>query len=172
MSLFGRLVANRWAFAPVALLGATVVIATVTVMSAVVGHPLGMEPAYDAKAASWDAERMQRAANDRLRWVVTPEIGSAGALRTLVVRIEDKHAARIEGASVVVECIPNRAAESRANATLVALEPGVYRGDFSSPIGGQWEFRIRVTRESEVYTDSFRRFLTAARPVAKGDSHG
>ena len=172
MSAFGRLVANRWAFAPVALLGATVAIATVTVMSAVVGHPLGMEPAYDAKAASWDAERMQRAANDRLRWVVTPEIDSAGVRRTLVVRIEDKHAARIEHASVVVECIPNRAAESRANATLVEIEPGVYRGEFTSPIGGQWEFRVRVDRDGEVYTDSFRRFLTGAAAAAKGGSRG
>ena len=84
-----NLIANRWMFVPVLLLGLTVTIATVTVMSAVVGHPLGAEPNYDAKAASWNAEREQRAANERLRWVVTPEIESEGVRRSVSLRIED-----------------------------------------------------------------------------------
>ena len=52
-----NLVANRWMFVPVLLLGMTVTIAVVTVMSAVVGHPLGAEPNYDTKAADWNTER-------------------------------------------------------------------------------------------------------------------
>ena len=48
------LVANRWVLVPVLLLSLTVGIAVATVLSAVVGHPLGMEPSYDRKAAAWD----------------------------------------------------------------------------------------------------------------------
>lgn len=162
MTAMRRLIENRWVLAPVALLGTSVVVATVTVLSAVVGHPLGMEPAYDAKAASWDAQRQQRAANDRLRWVVTPDVSSTGARRTVELRVEDKHAAHIEGARVAVECIPIRAAEARANVQLAPAESGVYRGTFESPIGGQWEFRVRIEKGSEIYTDDFRRFLVGA----------
>ncbi|MEY5033441.1 MAG: hypothetical protein RL354_2472 [Planctomycetota bacterium] len=154
--------AQRWMFVPVLLLGLTVTVGTVTVLSAVVGHPLGMEPDYDRKAASWEAERAQRAMNERLRWVVTPEVASDGARRTLSVRVEDKHAARIDAATVVVECIPIKAAEARTRIELSRLERGEFAGSFESRIGGQWEFRVTVEQGGVRYTDVFRRFLTGA----------
>jgi FixH len=164
-----KLIENRWMFVPVALLGLTVTIATVTVLSAVVGHPLGTEPNYDTKAASWNAEREQRALNERLRWVVTPEIESSGSRRTIALRIEDKHAARIDAGAVRVECIPIRAAESRQTIELARREQGDFIGSFDSTIGGQWEFRVTVTKAEIRYTDSFRRFLTG---VSGAVSHG
>ena len=172
------LVANRWMFVPVLLLGMTVTIGTVTVMSAVVGHPLGMEPNYDTKAASWNAEREQRAVNERLRWVVTPEISSDGARRTIALRIEDKHAARVEAGSVQVECIPIRAAELRQRVALSRQGSGEFAGSFESPVGGQWEFRVTVEQGGLRYTDAFRRFLTgvrgggAAASAAEEAAHG
>lgn len=167
------LVANRWMFVPVLLLGMTVTIGTVTVMSAVVGHPLGMEPNYDTKAAAWNAEREQRAQNERLRWVVTPEITSAGAARTIALRIEDKHAARIDASKVRVECIPVRSAEARREIELSRRESGDFVGSFESPIGGQWEFRVTVEQGGVRYTDAFRRFLTGVSgQAAEGAVHG
>jgi hypothetical protein len=159
-----NLIANRWMFVPVLLLGLTVTIATVTVMSAVVGHPLGAEPNYDAKAASWNAEREQRAANERLRWVVTPEIASQGRRHSVSLRIEDKHAARIDATRVSVECIPVRAAEARKTIELSRRDVGDFAGSFDSAIGGQWEFRVTVEQGGVRYTDDFRRFLAAAQP--------
>jgi hypothetical protein len=170
--------ANRWMFVPVLLLGMTVTIGTVTVLSAVVGHPLGMEPNYDTKAASWNAEREQRAVNERLRWVVTPEISSDGARRTIALRIEDKHAARVEAGSVQVECIPIRAAELRQRVALSRQGSGEFAGSFESPVGGQWEFRVTVEQGGLRYTDAFRRFLTgvrgggAAASAAEEAAHG
>ena len=164
-----NLVANRWMFVPVLLLGMTVTIAVVTVMSAVVGHPLGAEPNYDTKAADWNTEREQRAMNERLRWVVTPELSSDGARRTIALRIEDKHAARIDAKRVAVECIPIRAAEARQRVELSRRDAGDFVGDFESPIGGQWEFRVTVEQDSIRYTDEFRRFLTGG---AKEAGHG
>ncbi len=161
-----NLIANRWMFVPVLLLGMTVAIATVTVMSAVVGHPLGAEPNYDAKAADWNAEREQRAANERLRWVVTPEIASDGVHRSMTLRIEDKHAARIDATRVAVECIPVRAAEARKTIELSRRDAGDFAGSFDSPIGGQWEFRVTVEQGGVRYTDDFRRFLAGARSGA------
>lgn len=164
-----KLVENRWMFVPVALLALTVTVATVTVLSAVVGHPLGTEPNYDAKAASWNAEREQRALNERLRWVVTPEIESSGTRRTIALRIEDKHAARIDAGAVRIECIPIRAAESRQLIELSRRERGDFVGSFDSAIGGQWEFRVTVTKSEIRYTDSFRRFLAgASEAVSRG----
>jgi nitrogen fixation protein FixH len=170
------LLANRWMFVPVLLLGMTVTVGTVTVLSAVVGHPLGMEPDYDRKAASWEMEREQRAMNERLRWVVTPEVGSEGAHRTVSIRVEDKHAARIDAQSVVVECIPVKAAESRRTVELVRRDAGEFAGSFDSPIGGQWEFRVTVVQGGVRYTDGFRRFLSGARGAVMNrgvrDGHG
>ncbi len=163
------LLAQRWMFVPVLLLGLTVTIGTVTVLSAVVGHPLGMEPDYDRKAASWESEREQRAVNERLRWVVTPEVASDGARRTLSIRVEDKHAARIDAARVVVECIPIKAAEARARIELSRRDVGEFAGSFDSHIGGQWEFRVTVEQGGVRYTEAFRRFLTAA---AQEAGHG
>ena len=149
-------------FVPIALLGLTVVTGFATVMSAVVGHPLGTEPAYDRKAASWEAEREQRAMNERLRWVVTPDIASAGAKRVLTLTVEDKHAARIDAERVRVECIPIRNAEARLEIALHRDAQGSFSGGFDSPIGGQWEFRVAVEDGELRYTDAFRRFLTPA----------
>jgi hypothetical protein len=178
VNTLSRMTANRWMFVPVLLLGMTVTIGTVTVLSAVVGHPLGMEPNYDTKAASWNAEREQRAVNERLRWVVTPEISSDGARRTIALRIEDKHAARVEAGSVQVECIPIRAAELRQRVALSRQGSGEFAGSFESPVGGQWEFRVTVEQGGLRYTDAFRRFLTgvrgggAAASAAEEAAHG
>lgn len=154
--------ANRWMFVPIALLGFTVTVATVTVMSAVVGHPLGAEPAYDRKAANFDAERAQRTENERLRWVVTPEVSSHGARRSVAIRVEDKHAARIDATRVTVECIPVVDAGSRIEVELARSRPGEFSGGFESAVGGQWEFRVAVDGDGVRYTDAFRRFLTPA----------
>lgn len=156
------IVANRWILVPIALLSMTVVITTATVLSAVVGHPLGAEPAYDVKAAAWDAERGQRQVNERLRWVVTPELASDGSARTIALRIEDKHGVRIDAERVLVECIPVRAAELRKLVELDRSAVGEFTGRFDSPIGGQWEFRIEVLDDGIRYTDACRRFLTEA----------
>lgn len=161
--------ANRWMFVPIGLLGFTVTVAVVTVTSAVVGHPLGTEPGYDRKAAEFDAEREQRLANERLRWVVTPEIASHGAHRSIAVRVEDKHAARIDARRVTIECIPVVDAGRRVEIELARGESGDFSGAFDSAIGGQWEFRVSVEGEGIRYTDSFRRFLT---PAAGGRRDG
>lgn len=163
------LLRNRWMFVPVLLLSLTVTIGVVTVLSAVVGHPLGAEPQYSAKAAAWDEERAQRAQNEKLRWVVTPEVRSEGAHRVLAIRVEDKHGARIDAERVEVECIPVRAAEARRVVSMARLEPGSYEGAFDSPLGGQWEFRVTVTDDGVRYTDEVRRPLP---PAGAGVNHG
>lgn len=164
------LVRNRWMLVPVLLLSLTVAIGVTTVLSAVVGHPLGAEPQYSAKAAAWDEERAQRAVNERLRWVVTPEIRSEGARRVLSLRIEDKHGARIDAEQVEVECIPVRAAEARRVVSMTRLEAGSFEGAFESPLGGQWEFRVRVFDHGVRYTDEVRRPLPSA--AGYGVDHG
>lgn len=162
MSRSGKLasiMANRWMFAPVALLGLSVTVAVATVMTSVAGQSLGAEPKYDSKAADWDKVREQRAMNERLRWVVTPEVVSQGAHRVLHLTVEDKHGVRIDGAAVAVECVPVRVAERRIDVRCAATDAGRYEAAFDSAIGGQWEFRVVVERDGQRYTDEFRRPL-------------
>lgn len=161
------IVANRWMFAPVALLGLSVTVAAVTVLSAVAGQSLGAEPGYSGKAASWDTVREQRAMNERLRWVVTPEASSKGSHRTLALTVEDKHGVRIDGATVEVECMPVRKADERHALRCTRTADGRYEAAFESVEGGQWEFRVSVERDGQRYTDEFRRPLVHA-----GASHG
>ena len=103
---------------------------------------------------------------------MTGEVESQGAERTLRVVVEDKHAARIDADTVVVECIPIRAAESRQALELSRAAEGDFQGTFRSALGGQWEFRVEVRRGGERYTDSFRRPLAHARGVAGEGARG
>ncbi|RLS91271.1 MAG: hypothetical protein DWI10_06670 [Planctomycetota bacterium] len=162
------LIRDRWMFAPALLLTGTVTLGTVTVLCAVVGHPLGAEPAYDTRAVAWQAQREQRAINEQLRWVITLQVSDVDGSRALSMRIEDKHGVRIHADRVRVECIPIRAAEARVTVELSTVAEGEYAGTFDSPIGGQWEFRVEVMQNAVLYSESVRRFLSAG--TGNGDS--
>jgi hypothetical protein len=60
---------------------------------------------------------------------------------------------------VAVEAIPVKAVHLGGEIALRELAPGRYAGDLPARMDGQWEFRVRVDREGERYTDTFRRVL-------------
>jgi nitrogen fixation protein FixH len=158
-----NLIRDRWMFVPVAFLSITVTVAVTTVSLAVVGRPVGAEPEYYAKAAAWDEELAQRAANDRLRWNISPEIEPGADGRPhLTLRIHDKYAGVIDAETVTVEAIPVANADLRETIGLRRVGEGHFDAPLSARVQGQWEFRVRVTKGESVYTDTFRRTLRFA----------
>lgn len=159
-----RLVRNRWMFVPIGLLTVSVAVGLTTVAVAVAGHPIGAEPDYYAKAASWDAHRAQIAANEKLRWTVSGDVG-AGSDGNAALRIEvrDKYAGIIDADTVDLEAIPVAQADLREQGPMLRTEPGRFSRDLAARVPGQWEFRVTVRKGASVYTDTFRRTLHFAR---------
>lgn len=161
----GALLRNRWALVPIVLLGAAIAFAALTVLLAVSDHPLGVEPQYDVKAANWQATAEQLARNDKLRWIVTPEVARLdGSLASIRVRVEDKNAIAIDGADVAVECIPVADADRRVTVTLPEVAPGEYAAAFEVAHEGVHEFRVTVDAQGARYTDQFRRTVPGTLP--------
>ncbi len=168
-----NLIRDRWMFVPVAFLSITVTVAVTTVSVAVVGRPIGAEPEYYAKAAAWDDELAQRAANDRLRWAISPEIEPGPDGRPLLtLRINDKYSGVIDAESVTVEAIPIANADRRASIPMRRVGEGHFDAPLDARVPGQWEFRVRVVKGESVYTDTFRRTLRFATRSAGAGGDG
>jgi len=162
MNALRRLVRNRWAFFPVAMLGFSVVLAVVTVQAALHGQGAAPERNYYGKAVAWEDVQRQRAENDRLRWNVTPSFAASEADRRvprLELSVADKWDLPIEGGVVSVEAIPVKAVDLGGEIALAEKSPGRYTADLPARMDGQWEFRVRIDRQGERYTDTFRRVL-------------
>jgi hypothetical protein len=170
MSLAARLIRNRWMFVPIGLLTLSVSVGVTTVALAVAGHPIGAEPDYYAKAASWDAHRLQQAINDKLRWNVAPTIvaGTQGS-PLLQIEVRDKYGGIIEADAAEVEAIPVAMADARETLSMGRVAPGRFERELSARVPGQWEFRLTVKKGETVYTDTFRRTLHFSKS-GKGNS--
>ncbi len=159
------LLRNRWILVPVMLLTSAIAFAVITVALAVADYPLGVEPRYDSRAASFEQERLQHRENDRLRWIVTPTLSRLDAsLLGVQLHIEDKHANYIDGARIEVECIPIANADQRQTVELTAVGAGNYTGSSVIAQEGAFEFRVTVIKGADQYTDLIRRSIPAATP--------
>ena len=161
--------ANRWVLAPFALMGLSVTMASITVVTALNARGMTAEPGYDVKAADWDAHRAQLVRNEKLRWSVTAALDADPADHTtarLRLDLRDKHGWPLDAATVEVEAFPVARADKRATFTLEPLGDGGYRAPLPFRHPGRWEFRVRVERGDDVYTDIFERTLQWHRPGA------
>lgn len=154
-------VRNRWAFVPVAMLGATVLGAVLVVTLAVNDRgATAAEPDYYRRAVAWDEWKVQLARNGALRWVVTPEFvpaaGGSGLAR-LELSVADKHGVPIERASVHAEVVPIREADARVRVAMPEGAPGRYGADVPIRVGGLWEIRATVEWKGQTYVDRVRR---------------
>lgn len=158
--MIAALLRNRWALVPIILLASAIAFSVLTVMLAIADHPLGVEPQYDTKAAHWQSTAEQATTNDRLRWLITPDLARLDtSLASLRLRVEDRHTIPIDGARVVVEYIPIANADQRGTLTLAEIAPGEYAAAFEVRGEGAHEFRISIDTPTDRYTDSFRRVL-------------
>jgi hypothetical protein len=154
-----RALENRWAFAPVLLLLLSVGICATGVTLALRGADAA-EPDYYRKGAAYDEGKEQARRNERIGWVVTPELVASTAdprFARLRLTVADKHGIRIDPASVSVEVIPIRDAAQRVTIVLDRAAEGRYEHDVPLRSGGLWEFRVQVESRGTRYTDTFRR---------------
>lgn len=162
------MVANRWAFVPVVVLGTTVLSAVAVVTLAVNDRgATAAEPDSYRKGAAWDDWKRQLAENGALRWVLTPEIvaGSPGSgFARLEMAVADKNAVPIAGAAVRVEVIPIKDGDSRVEVVLPESAAGRYGADVPLRVGGVWEIRSTVEWKGKRYCDRVRRNVAFARP--------
>lgn len=166
-----RLLENRWVLAPFVLMGLSITMASVTVATAINARGMAAEPNYDVKAADWDAHRAQLAANERLRWSITATLDADPVDRTaarLRLDLRDKYDWPLDGARVSVEAFPVARADRRATMALEPLGDGGYRAALPFRHPGRWEFRVRVERGDDVYTDVFERTLAWGRGPGGG----
>lgn len=151
---------RRWALAPIALMLASVGFTTFTVRLALRDHGTAVERDYYRKAASWDERRAARDAGDTLRWTISPSLERTSSSELMVVlTASDKHGIPIDGAEVVLEGIPIRAADLEQTASLREIAPGRYAGTLRVPASGQWEFRVDLKRGEHRVLESFRRIV-------------
>ncbi len=165
-----RLVENRWALVPVAMLAASVALAVVTVRAALSGQGAAVERDYYERAVDWESVQRQRAVNERLRWNITPSFRQSPVdprRPRLELAVTDRQGIPIEQAIVEVEAIPLLQVDRGGDLGLAATTPGRYEADLPASVAGQWEFRVRVRHGDETYTDRFRRVLELGRPAGK-----
>lgn len=161
MGIARNFLANRWAFVPVAVLGATVAFAVFVVVFLVNERgAIAAEPDSYRKGVAWDDWKRQEAENGVLRWVVTPAIGAAPngtGLAHLTLSVADKHALPIEGAVVRAEVVPIVDADRRVELAFAEGAPGAYGADVPLRTGGLWEVRTTVEWKGHRYCDRVRR---------------
>lgn len=166
-----RLVADRWMFFPVLILGWSVVLVVVTVRASLSGQGAAVERGYYEQAVDWESVQRQRAVNERLRWSVTPSFRRSPAdprRPRLELAVTDRQGIPIERARVRVEAIPVLQVARGGAIDLVPTLAGRYEADLPASVAGQWEFRVRVEQGEEVYTDTFRRVLEFGAPSRVG----
>jgi nitrogen fixation protein FixH len=123
-----------------------------------------VEPDYDRKALAWDETSRLAARSAALGWTATLEVPPPDAAgdRPFTVRLTDRAAAPVDGATVQIEAFASARASERRRINLRRVEPGLYEGALGRAAGGLWEFRITATRDTERFEASLEEHVTPA----------
>jgi len=151
-----RTIANsRWRFWPwpgliVAMLAANAAIVGATIFLAVSDKSFAVEPDYYRKAMSWDQTATQRQLNADLGWIV--EIPDAHSGQPIALRLLDRDRHVVRGAEVDIVAFHNATANDLLKATLLEIEPGLYRSDETLARAGSWEIRVVARQGTQIFT--------------------
>lgn len=133
-----------WPIAVGVILGATVV-GNIAVMRIANDDPsFAVEPDYYAKAVAFDSTMAQERRNLDLGWGVETSLDPlvTGSPTLLTVRLKDRDAGPLIGASVSIVARFNARANDTLTATLPEISPGTYRSALSITTPGEWEIRV------------------------------
>jgi hypothetical protein len=152
--------ARIWPWVPGALLAGMLAGLGTLAVIATNDPGFALERDYYRKAVGYDREIEQRRENARLGWrlqaALSREAGGSGT--SLLVSAEDA-AGPVAGARVTAEAFANAHAATVFDLTLVEIAPGRYRANLPAMRSGLWEFRLRLLRGGESFTEVVR--LTA-----------
>jgi hypothetical protein len=157
---------SLWAWVPVGLLSAMFLgLGTLTYIAVSDPH-FALEPDYYDKAVHWDrAQALAReSASTGLKVTVDRLIRSSDGSVALRLRLVDRDARPVVGASVAVEAFPNAFANRVERLALSEVAPGVYVGRLPRAVLGVWELRLTATSG----TLRFRQVVR--QDVTKGDA--
>jgi hypothetical protein len=157
---------SLWAWVPVGLLGAMFAgLGTLTYIALDDPH-FALEPDYYEKAVHWD--RAQALARESAATGINAEVGplvrSADGSVELQLRLLDRDAKPVVGASVSLEAFPNAFANQVERPALREVAPGVYAGRLSRAVLGVWELRLNATLGALQFRQVLRQDVT------KGDA--
>jgi hypothetical protein len=152
-----------WAFAPAALLAAS--LAGVGTMCVIATRDPGfaLEHDYYERAVRWDGEQAQWAENERLGYDVELTSAPVPGGVELVARVRNRQNAPVRGALVRAEAFANARSAERRSLVLGERADGSYATTLSKPRPGLWEVRLRVERDGERYTATVRTDLAPGR---------
>ncbi len=154
-----------WPVGIVAILGITV-IGNVAVMRVASNDPsFSVEPDYYAKAVAFDSTMAQQRRNLELGWraetAMDPIVN--GHPTHLTIRLTDRDAEPLTGASVSVMARFNARANDTLTAVLGENTPGTYDALLPIVTPGEWEVRVDASRPS---SSTFDRFTVSTRVQA------
>jgi hypothetical protein len=149
--------AGVWPWVPAALL-ATMLAGLGTLAAIAMNDPgFALERDYYRKAIGYDREIEQRGENVRLGWRLRAAFARDGSNDTTLVAVTAEDAAGpVTGAHVTAEAIENAHAERVFDLVLVETAPGRYEAPLAAARGGLWEFRFRMERGGEQFTEVVR----------------
>jgi hypothetical protein len=112
-----------------------------------------VEPDYYNKALAWDEKREQDRRNVELGWTLdfVVEPATPGNDPTLRATLSDTTGAPVGDATIGVEAFANVRRDEIVTTTLSPSARG-YESQMPLHRNGRWEFRFRVTRDSDVFT--------------------
>ncbi len=155
-----------WPWLVAALLIATVAGQGVMLYAAASDPTFAVEPDYYRKAVDFDDVIAQEAANRRLGWSASAEIGArAAAGAEFSLHCTDAKGGAVAGARVAVVAISNLDGERHVSASLAERGDGRYAALLPLDRDGLWEFRIDAVLGADHFTADLHGDA-AARPAA------
>lgn len=153
-----------WAFVPAILLVGLLGMQLAFLAGTFNDPSFAVEANYYDKAVTWDAKMAQDRENARLGFRVDVDAlpPSSGGEPNIVVRVTDAEGKAVSGASVEVEGFHNARANDVLHGKMVEVQGGVYVGELPVRRPGLWELRLRVTRQSDLFTHVARLDLPMA----------
>lgn len=145
-----------WPIGVAVILGATVV-ANIAVMRIANDDPsFAVEPDYYARAVAFDSTMAQERRNLDLGWGVESSLDSlvAGQPTRLTIRLKDRDAGPLVGATVSVTARFNARANDTLTAVLPETAPGTYVSALPISTPGEWEVRVDALHADGQHPDA------------------
>ncbi|MFI4915359.1 MAG: FixH family protein [Phycisphaerales bacterium JB060] len=134
-----------WPLAVVCILTVSMVVCGITVVAAVSDPSYAVEDDYYQKAVDWDHAREIEIASERLGWNADAVLTTGDGI--LAVTLEDAEGQPITGASVRAVVFHHARRGDARELVLQSQDNGRYTAVLHRPREGQWQVRLRVSRE-------------------------
>jgi nitrogen fixation protein FixH len=151
--------ATLWKWAPVMILGPTVLFAVWRVALVVNDPSFAADETAYARGLAFDEELARRAASQALGWQVEllPPAADTRADGVVQVRVRDAAGAPVTGLTGNLRAFHNaHPAEARLAPITAAAEPGGYEARLRADRAGQWQWQIALEGPPGAWSDRLR----------------